>query len=59
MHDKNHPGQTGSLFIFNLKFSNMEPDKFVPRGAIAFFFILLALAAIIWFSIYFLMLSRA
>ncbi|MDH3652156.1 MAG: cytochrome c oxidase subunit 2A [Saprospiraceae bacterium] len=37
----------------------MESEKFVPRGAIAFFFILMALAAIIWFGVYFLMLSRA
>ncbi|MFB6456869.1 cytochrome c oxidase subunit 2A [Chitinophaga sp. Hz27] len=34
------------------------PEKFVPRGAIAFFALLIALGLIIWFGIYFLMLSR-
>jgi hypothetical protein len=33
-------------------------EKFVPRGAIAFFIALLVLAAAIWFSIYFIMLSQ-
>ncbi|NIG55824.1 cytochrome c oxidase subunit 2A [Chitinophaga sp. Cy-1792] len=33
-------------------------EKFVPRGAIAFFALLITLGLIIWFGIYFLMLSR-
>ena len=36
-----------------------QEEKFVPRGAIAFFIALLALGAVIWFSIYFIMLARA
>lgn len=35
-----------------------NPEKFVPRGAIAFFALLVALGLIIWFGIYFIMLSR-
>lgn len=35
-----------------------NPEKFVPRGAIAFFALLVTLGLIIWFGIYFLMLSR-
>ncbi|RFS26593.1 cytochrome c oxidase subunit 2A [Chitinophaga silvatica] len=33
-------------------------EKFVPRGAIAFFVLLTVLGLIIWFGIYFLMLKR-
>lgn len=36
----------------------METEKFIPTGAMAFFVLLIVLCAIIWFSIYFLMLSR-
>lgn len=36
----------------------MNDEKFVPRGAVAFFVLLLILAAAIWFGIYFLMLSK-
>jgi len=36
-----------------------ENEKFIPRGAIAFFVLLMLLAAAIWFGVYFLMLSRA
>ena len=32
--------------------------QFKPKGAIAFFMLLVLLGLIIWFSIYFLMLSR-
>ena len=35
------------------------PEKFVPRGAIAFFILLLLLGGAIWFGIYFIMLSRS
>ncbi|NLR58322.1 cytochrome c oxidase subunit 2A [Chitinophaga polysaccharea] len=35
-----------------------HPEKFVPRGAIAFFVLLVAIGLVIWFGIYFLMLSR-
>lgn len=37
----------------------MDDEKFIPRGAIAFFILLLILSAAIWFGIYFLMLNRA
>lgn len=33
--------------------------NFKPKGAIAFFVLLVILGAIIWYGIYFLMLSRA
>ena len=33
-------------------------QKFVPKGAIAFFILLVLLGLFIWFSIYFLMLER-
>ena len=33
-------------------------EKFVPRGAIAFFILLCILAAVIWFAIYFMMISK-
>jgi hypothetical protein len=32
--------------------------KFVPKGAMAFFALLIVLCLVIWFGIYFLMLSR-
>jgi hypothetical protein len=35
-----------------------KPEKFQPRGAIAFFLLLIVLGLIIWFGIYFLMLER-
>jgi hypothetical protein len=36
-----------------------KPEKeFTPKGAIAFFILLVLLGLFIWFSIYFLMLSR-
>jgi hypothetical protein len=39
--------------------SGQEFDKnFKPRGAIAFFMLLVILGLIIWFGIYFLMLER-
>lgn len=36
-----------------------EDERFVPRGSIAFFILLLLLGAAIWFGVYFLMLGRA
>jgi hypothetical protein len=40
--------------------SNQDfPEKFVPRGAVAFFALLVALGLIIWFTIYFIMLYRS
>ena len=35
-----------------------EEEKFVPKGAIAFFIALVLLGLVIWYSIYFLMLER-
>ena len=34
-------------------------EKFIPKGAIAFFMLLIVLCAVIWFGVYFIMLSRA
>jgi len=33
-------------------------EKFVPRGAVAFFALLMLIILVIWFAIYFIMLSR-
>ncbi|WP_291945216.1 hypothetical protein [Chitinophaga sp.] len=33
-------------------------EKFVPKGAIAFFIFLIVLGIVLWFSTYFIMLSR-
>lgn len=36
-----------------------EPEeKFIPKGAIAFFMLLIVLCAIIWFGVYIIMLKR-
>jgi Cytochrome c oxidase subunit IIa family len=35
-----------------------DEQQFKPRGAVAFFVVLVALGLIIWFGIYFLMLNR-
>jgi hypothetical protein len=41
-------------------FNEAEFDKnFKPKGAIAFFILLIILGAVIWYGIYFLMLERA
>jgi hypothetical protein len=44
------------------KTNDMNPDindeKFIPKGAMAFFVLLVLLCTIIWYGIYFLMLSR-
>jgi len=36
---------------------NLNDENFKPRGAMVFFFLLLVLALIIWFGIYFLMIN--
>ncbi|WP_341840750.1 cytochrome c oxidase subunit 2A [Chitinophaga caseinilytica] len=36
-----------------------SPEKFVPRGAIAFFALLIFIGLVIWFGIYFVMLARS
>ncbi len=38
--------------------TSSNEEKFIPKGAMAFLILLLILCAIIWFGIYFLMLSR-
>jgi hypothetical protein len=35
-----------------------QKEKFFPAGAIAFFFLLVALCLAIWFGIYFIMIGR-
>ena len=35
------------------------PEKFVPRGAVAFFTLLVITGLIIWFTVYFIMLYRS
>jgi hypothetical protein len=45
------------------KFNKVDPDQqfdqhFKPKGAIAFFLLLITIGLIIWFGIYFLMLDR-
>jgi hypothetical protein len=39
--------------------SDLPEGKFKPKGAIAFFAVLVLLCLIIWFGIYFLMLQRS
>jgi hypothetical protein len=38
--------------------NNIQQNEFKPKGAIAFFILLVALGLIIWFGIYILMLQR-
>jgi len=38
--------------------TDLQEEKFIPKGAMAFFVLLITLCAVIWFGIYFLMLSR-
>ena len=46
--------------IQNVEIPEEEFDRnFKPKGAIAFFVLLVILGAVIWYGIYFLMLSRA
>ena len=52
--------QPGSPTPSKEEFNEAEFDKnFKPKGAIAFFILLIILGAIIWYGIYFLMLERA
>jgi len=44
-------------FAIQLIYMN-EQEKFIPKGAMAFFILLITLCAVIWFGIYFLMLNR-
>ena len=39
--------------------TDLEQNKFTPKGAIAFFVLLITLCMVIWFGIYFLMLQRS
>lgn len=39
--------------------NDASTEKFVPVGAIAFFIALMILTAIIWYGIYFLMISQS
>lgn len=36
-----------------------QDEKFVPRGAFAFFILVLTVMAIIWLSVYFIMIKQA
>jgi hypothetical protein len=58
---KNHYQKNVTLFFkHTLMDSNQDfPEKFVPRGAVFFFALLVALGLIIWFTIYFIMLYRS
>jgi cytochrome c oxidase subunit IIa family protein len=52
MKETIHPQQTG-------KISEEEFDRnFKPKGAMAFFVLLVILGLVIWYGIYFLMLER-
>ena len=51
---------TGLIFTSCKKDEEQEFDRdFKPKGAIAFFIILVIIGLIIWYGIYFLMLQRA
>lgn len=43
----------------NILVNSELEKKFVPKGAIAFFIILMVICFIIWFGIYYIMLSRS
>jgi cytochrome c oxidase subunit IIa family protein len=38
--------------------TEFNEEKFIPKGAMAFFVVLVLLCAVIWYGIYFLMLTR-
>jgi hypothetical protein len=42
----------------NQELNQNSEEKFIPKGAIAFFFLLVLLGLAIWYGIYFLMLER-
>jgi hypothetical protein len=46
------------IFKTNDMNSDINSEKFIPKGAMAFFVLLVLLCIIIWYGIYFLMLSR-
>lgn len=37
----------------------MEQDKFFPKGAIAFFLLLMVFLTLVWFLVYFIMIYRS
>ena len=53
----NKPKQSFDQPAANTDLINTE-EKFIPKGAIAFFFVLIIMALAIWYGIYFLMLER-
>ena len=55
-------GETSSAATANIGTEYIKvpaKQKFIPKGAMAFFVLLIVLCLIIWFGIYFLMLERS
>ena len=52
------PVKSGGKLDDGLKAKEKAEIKFIPKGAIAFFILLVMLGLFIWFAIYFLMLDR-
>ena len=55
-------GETSSAATANIGAEYIKvptKQKFIPKGALAFFVLLIVLCLIIWFGIYFLMLERS
>ena len=44
---------------FNYMSTELNEEKFKPKGAIAFFVLLIVLCLVIWFGIYAIMISRS
>lgn len=42
-----------------MKSISQDEEKFIPKGSMVFFVLLVLMCLIIWYGVYFLMLSRA
>ncbi len=47
------------MILENLNNTLSTDEKFIPKGAIAFFVLLVLLCLVIWFGIYYIMISRS
>ena len=49
---------TGDASSVSADDAKKENEKFIPKGAIAFFVLLMILCALIWYGIYYIALTR-
>ena len=47
------------MIIPDKNYGDQPEEKFIPKGAIAFFVLLIILCMVIWFGLYYIMLSRS